>query len=166
MAAKEHSFDISGEINIQELKNAIEQAKKEATGRFDFKDCPKDIDFNEKAKTITLLSSSDSKLDALYDILLSKVIKREISTKALTKNEYENASGGNKKCVIGVKDALGTEDAKKVNKIIKDSGIKVSATIQGETIRVVSKEIDSLQAVMQKLKASELDFPLSFKNLK
>ena len=98
--ADEHSFDISASVDMMEVKNALEVAKKEVANRFDFKGLKAEIELNEKDKTITLLSSSDSKIDALKDIVISKLIKREIPPVALGEKSRENASGGNTKCIL------------------------------------------------------------------
>ncbi|WP_353661549.1 YajQ family cyclic di-GMP-binding protein [Hydrogenimonas sp. SS33] len=162
--AKEHSFDISAKVDMQEIKNAIQQAQKEAENRYDFKGLVKEIDLNEKAKTITLISSSENKLDALHDILLGKLIKRGIDPKALKEVSREDASGGTRKAVFAIVDAIGKEDAKCIVKEIKGLKLKVQAAIQGEEIRVSGKSLDDLQAVIAHLKSLDLDFPVTFGN--
>ena len=162
--AKEHSFDISAKVDMQEIKNAIQQAQKEAQNRYDFKGLVKEIDLNEKAKTITLVSSSENKLDALYDILLGKLIKRGIDPKALKEVSREDASGGTRKAVYAIVDAITKEDAKRIVKEIKGLKLKVQASIQGEEIRVSGKSLDDLQRVIAHLKSLDLDFPVTFGN--
>ncbi len=162
--AKEHSFDISAKADMQEIKNAVAQATKEADNRYDFKGLVKEIDLNEKAKTITLTSSSENKLDALYDILLGKLIKRGIDPKALKEVSREDASGGTRRAVYAIVDAIGKEDAKRIVKEIKGLKMKVQASIQGEEIRVSGKSLDDLQAVIAHLKSCEFDFPMTFDN--
>jgi len=162
--AKEHSFDISAKVDMQEIKNAIQQAQKEAENRYDFKGLVKEIDLNEKAKTITLVSSSENKLDALYDILLGKLIKRGIDPKALKEVSREDASGGTRKAVYAIVDAITKEDAKRIVKEIKGLKLKVQASIQGEEIRVSGKSLDDLQRVIAHLKSLDLDFPVTFGN--
>ncbi len=164
--AKEHSFDISAEINKQELKNAIEQAKKEITNRYDFKGLNAQIDYNEKNKTITLLTSSDNKADAMKDILLSKIIKRGISTKALKEIKRENASGGNTRVYLSIIDAISSDDAKKIVKEIKDLKLKVQSSIRGDIVRITAKSIDDLQNCIKAIKEKDLEVPLNFINLK
>ena len=162
--AKEHSFDISAKADMQEIKNAIQQAQKEAENRYDFKGLVKEIDLNEKAKTITLVSSSENKLDALYDILLGKLIKRGIDPKALKELSREDASGGTRKAVYAIVDAITKEDAKRIVKEIKGLKLKVQASIQGEEIRVSGKSLDDLPTVIAHLKSLDLDFPVTFGN--
>ncbi len=164
--AKEHSFDISAQLNLQEFKNALEQAKKEIISRFDFKGVIAEIDFNEKSKTLTITTSSDAKLDAIYDILLNKIIKRGLSPSLFKEPKKENASGGNIRAIYQMVDALSSDDAKKIVKIIKDEGLKVQASIRGDVVRVVGKSIDDLQTCIKVLKDKITDIPLSFINLK
>ncbi len=164
--AKEHSFDISAEIDKQELKNAIEQAKKEITNRYDFKGLNAQINYNEKNKTITLLTSSDNKADAMKDILLSKIIKRGISAKALKETKRESASGGDIRVYLSIIDAISSDDAKKIVKEIKDLKLKVQSSIRGDVVRVTAKSIDDLQNCIKAVKEKDLEVPLNFINLK
>ncbi len=164
--AKEHSFDISAEIDKQELKNAIEQAKREVSNRYDFKGLTAEYDYNEKDKTLTITSSSDNKADAMIDILLSKIIKRGLSVKSLKEKSREDASKGSRRVVMEVRDTLSTDEAKKVVKEIKALKLKVQASIRGESIRVVGKSIDDLQTVIKAVKEKDYDLPLNFINMK
>jgi len=164
--AKEHSLDITAEVDKQEIKNAIEQAKKEVANRYDFKGLKADIDYNEKAKTITLTTSSDNKAEAMKDIVISKIIKRGISSKAVNEHSRESVGGGNTKLTLVIKDVIGKDDAKKIVKEIKSKKLKVTPQIQGEEIRVKSKSIDELQATIRAIKEMDLDLPISFTNLK
>lgn len=166
MAPKEHSFDISAELNIQEFKNALEQTRKEIVSRFDFKGVTADIDYNEKAKTLTVVTSSEQKIDAIYDMLLSKIIKRELSPSVLKEKSKESASKGNVRIVYDIVDSISGDDAKLIVKVIKEEALKVQASIRGDVVRVVGKSIDDLQACMKAVKAKELSLPLSFTNLK
>lgn len=164
--AKEHSFDISAEIDKQELKNAIEQTKKEVANRYDFKGLKAEIDYNEKNKIITLLSSSDNKADAIKDILISKIIKRGISSKALKEQKRESASGGNTKVYLNIIDSISSDDAKNIVKNIKSLKLKVQASIRGDVVRVTAKSIDDLQVCMKTIEAEDLEIPINFTNLK
>ena len=164
--AKEHSFDITAEFDKQEMKNAIEQAKKEVANRYDFKGLKAEIDYNEKAKTITLISSSDSKVEAMSDIVISKIIKRGISSKAVNEFSRESVSGGNIKLILSIKDVLSKEDSKKIIKEIKSKKLKVNAQIQGDEIRVTSKSIDELRKCMKIVQDMDLEVPINFRNLK
>ncbi|WP_456393872.1 YajQ family cyclic di-GMP-binding protein [Nitratifractor sp.] len=165
--SKEHYFDISAKLDMMEMKNAIEQAKKEVATRFDFKGVVTEINLNEKAKTLSLSSSSESKIDALKDILLSKMIKRGLSPKSLDEVKREGISGGNIKVIYRIVDSIDKEEAKKIVKAIKDSKLKVTPAIQGEEIRVSGKKIDDLQAVIALVrKMEDLKAPLVFGNFK
>ncbi len=164
--SKEHYFDISAKLDMMEMKNAIEQAKKELTTRFDFKGIMTDIELNEKAKVLTLVSSSDSKIDALKDILLSKMIKRGISPKSLDEVKKEGISGGNVKVVYRIVDSIDKDEAKEIVKAIKALKLKVTPAIQGDEIRVSSKKIDELQRVIVEVKKLDLKAPLVFGNFK
>ncbi len=164
--AKEHSFDITAELDAQEMKNAIEQAKKEIKNRYDFKGITAEIEYNEKAKTITLTSSSDKKAEAMMDVVISKAIKRGIPAKAINEQSRAQAGGGNTKIVLSIVDVISKEDAKKIVKAIKDQKLKVQAQIRGEEIRVTGKSINDLQACIAAVKQLDIDAPLNFTNLK
>ena len=165
--AKEHYFDISAKLDMMEMKNAIEQAKKEVANRFDFKGIMVEIELNEKAKVLNLSSSSDSKIDALKDIVISKMIKRGLSPKSLDEVKTEGISGGNVKVVYRIVDSIEKDEAKKIVKAIKDAKLKVTPAIQGDEIRVTGKKIDDLQAVISLVKQMEdLKAPLTFGNFK
>jgi uncharacterized protein YajQ (UPF0234 family) len=164
--AKEHSFDITAELDAQEMKNAIEQAKKEVGNRYDFKGVKAEIDYSEQGKSITLVSVSDSKAEAMMDIVISRAIKRGIPAKAINEHSRDQVGGGNTKIVLSIVDVISKDDAKKVNKAIKDSKLKVSSQVRGEEIRVTGKSIDDLQQVMALVKELDIDAPLNFTNLK
>ena len=165
--AKDHYFDITAKLDMMEMKNAIEQAKKEVATRFDFKGIMTDIDLNEKAKVLNLSSSSDSKIDALKDIVLSKMIKRGLSPKSIEEVKTEGISGGNVKVVYRIIDSIEKDEAKKIVKMIKDAKLKVTPAIQGDEIRVSGKKIDDLQSVIALVrKMEDLKAPLVFGNFK
>ncbi|WP_069637765.1 YajQ family cyclic di-GMP-binding protein [Campylobacter pinnipediorum] len=164
--ASEHSFDVSAEVNLMEVKNAIEIAKKELASRYDFKSITAEIELNEKDKIITLTSTSDNKLDALKDIVVSKLIKRNIPPVALSEQKREPASGANMRALLKLNDTLDGDNAKKITKAIKELKLKVNATIRGEEVRIVGKSIDDLQECIKAIKALNLELPISFKNLK
>lgn len=164
--AKEHYFDISAKLDFMEMKNAIEQAKKEVENRFDFKGVLVEIALNDKAKLLTLSSSSDSKIDALKDIVISKMIKRELSPKSLEEIKQDGISGGNIKVSYKIVDSIEKDEAKKIVKAIKDLKLKVTPAIQGDEVRVSAKKIDDLQKVIVTVKQLDLKAPLSFGNFK
>ncbi|MGB3750420.1 MAG: YajQ family cyclic di-GMP-binding protein [Arcobacteraceae bacterium] len=164
---KEHSFDISAKLDMQEMKNSIVQAQKEVDNRYDFKGMTKDIDLNMGAKVLTLLSSSDNKIDAMKDILISKMNKRGVSINSLEELKSEDASGNNRKFSYKIVDTIEADEAKIIQKEIKDLKLKVTSVNQGDEIRVSGKNLDDLQKVMKHLKSLEdLKAPLVFENFR
>jgi len=166
MATKEHSLDISAKLDMQEMKNAVIQAQKEIDNRYDFKGISKEIDLNITAKSLILISSSDNKIDAMFDILISKMNKRGISINSLEEIKKEDSSGGNRKYIYKIIDSIEKDEVKKIQTEIKNLKLKVTAVNQGDTIRVTSKNIDDLQKVMKHLKSIDLKSPLVFDNFK
>lgn len=164
--AKEHSFDISAKLDMQEMKNAVIQAQKEIDNRYDFKGVTKEIDFNQGAKTLTLVSSSDNKIDAMYDILIAKMNKRGLSINSLEELKKEDSSGANRRFVYSIVDSIKADEAKQIQVEIKKLKIKVKAVNQGDEIRVTGKNIDDLQTIMRHLKSLEFKSPLVFDNFK
>ncbi len=162
--ANQFSFDIVSEVNLQELDNSINQALKEILQRYDFKGTKSDITFNKKENSINIISDNEFKLKAVIDILQNKMIKRGISIKALKYGNVEPASGGTVRQEIKLQQGIEKEDAKKIVKIIKDSKIKVQATIQDEQVRVSGKDKDDLQSVMKLLRDSDFEFAFQFTN--
>ncbi|HFQ60692.1 MAG TPA: YajQ family cyclic di-GMP-binding protein [Epsilonproteobacteria bacterium] len=164
--AKDHYFDITAKLDMMEMKNAIVMAEKEVATRFDFKGIKAEINLNEQAKTLSLSSSTDSKIDALKDILISKLIKRNIAGKSLEEVKTEGISGGNTKVIYRIVDTIDKDEAKQIVKAIKAMKRKVTPSIQGDEVRVSGKKIDDLQAVMAEVKTLDLKAPLVFGNFK
>jgi len=164
--AKDHYFDITAKLDMMELKNALVMAEKEVQTRFDFKGLVAEFNLNEAAKTLSLSSSTDSKIDALKDILISKLIKRGIAGKALEEVRTEGISGGNTKVIYRIVDTIDKDEAKQIVKAIKAMKVKVTPSIQGDEVRVSGKKIDDLQAVMAEVKTLDLKAPLVFGNFK
>jgi len=164
--AKDHYFDITAKLDMMEMKNAVIMAEKELATRFDFKGVKAEINLNEQAKTLSLSSSTDSKIDALKDILISKLIKRNIAGKSLEEVKTEGISGGNTKVVYRIVDTIDKDEAKQIVKAIKAMKVKVTPSIQGDEVRVSGKKIDDLQAVMAEVKTLDLKAPLVFGNFK
>ncbi|MBQ2871364.1 YajQ family cyclic di-GMP-binding protein [bacterium] len=163
--AKECSFDVVSEFDKQELVNAVDQTKRDISQRFDLKNTNSDIEL-EADKQITITTSDDMKLRNILDILQSKLVKRGLSIKILDAQPQENALGGNVRQVYKLKKGLTQELAKKISADIKNSKIKVQASIQGEQVRVSGKDKDDLQAVIKMLRENEdkYDVPLQFTN--
>jgi len=166
MAVKEHQFDISAKLDLQEMKNAVIQSQKEIDTRYDFKGISKEIDLNVGAKTLTLVTASDNKIDAMRDVLISKMNKRGISINSLEELKKEDSSGGNRKYTYKIVDTIEKDEAKIIQTEIKSLKLKVSAVNQGDEIRVTGKNIDDLQNVMKHLKTLELKAPLVFDNFR
>ena len=164
--AKEHQFDISAKLDMQEMKNAVIQAQKEIDNRYDFKGIEKDLDLNQGAKTLTLISASDNKIDAMKDILISKMNKRGIPINSLEEVKTEDSSGGNKKFTYKIVDSIEKDEAKTIQLEIKKLKLKVTSVNQDDEIRVSGKNIDDLQTIMSHLKSLELKAPLVFDNFR
>ncbi len=162
--ANNFSFDIVSEVDFQEVDNAINQSLKEIIQRYDFKGSKSEINFNKKDNLITIASDNEFKLKSVIDILQNKMIKRGISIKAMKYGNIEPASGGTVRQDINLQNGIEKEDAKKIVKMIKDSKIKVQATIQDEQVRISGKDKDDLQAVMKLIRESELEFAFQFTN--
>lgn len=163
--AKDCSFDIVSEFDRQELLNAVDQVKRDLTSRFDLKNSNSDIELDSD-KSVTVTTSDDMKLRNIYDILQSKIVKRNLSIKILDPQPVENALGGNVRQVYNLRKGLTQELAKKIVADIKNSKLKVQASIQGEQVRVSGKDKDELQAVIKLLRENEdaYDYPLQFQN--
>lgn len=163
--AKDWSFDVVSEFDKQELTNALDQAKRELSSRFDLKNSNSDITI-EGDKAITITTSDEMKLRNIYDILISKLAKRNISMRILDAQGVENALGGNVKQVYNLKKGLTQDLAKKISADIKNMKIKVQASIQGDSVRVSGKDKDDLQEVIKMLRSNEekYDYPLQFTN--
>jgi uncharacterized protein YajQ (UPF0234 family) len=164
--AKEYSFDISAKIDMQNFKNAINSVDKEVANRYDFKGTTYEVDFKEKEKLLVLLASSDNKLDALKDIVITKLLKQNLSSKVLEETKVENASGNNRKATFKIVDYIDSKEAKKIVAEIKNLKLKVTAQIEGDSIRVKGAKIDDLQAVIAKIRAMEWEAPLVFENMR
>jgi len=162
--AKDASFDIVSDYDKQELVNAVDQVKRELTTRFDLKDSNSDIVLDDKAINIT--TNDEMKLKNIFDILQSKLVKRNLSLKILDPQKMENALGGNVKQEIKLRKGLSTELAKKIVGFVKDTKLKVQTSIQGDSVRVTGKSRDDLQEVIKAVRQKEdsIDAPLQFTN--
>lgn len=163
MAAAESSFDIVSKADPQEVKNAIQQAQREIETRFDFRNSMSEIEHDDK-ETLTLRSDDEARMQALIDVLQSKLIKRGVDIRFLEYGKLEAATKGTVRQIVTIKNGLPTDTAKKIVKMIKDKGLKAQAQIQDQQVRVTSKSKDDLQAVMSLLKGTDLDAPLQFTN--
>ncbi|MDD4939720.1 MAG: YajQ family cyclic di-GMP-binding protein [Candidatus Omnitrophica bacterium] len=158
------SFDIVSEVDLQEMDNAVNQAGKELSQRYDFKDSKSSIAYDKKEKKLTLIADDEFKLRALTDILATRMAKRGISLKSLKFNEPEKAFQGYLRQLVDICMGIDKEKAKELVGIIKGLGLKVQAQIEGEKIKVSSAKKDELQAVITHLKGLNFSVPLSFRN--
>ena len=158
------SFDTVCDPDMVEVKNAVDNAAKEIGTRFDFKGTSAAIEL--KDKEITLTGDADFQLQQIEDILRSKLAKRGVDVRFLDKGAVQKAGGDKVKQAIKVRSGIASEDAKKIQKLIKESKLKVQAAIQGESVRVSGAKKDDLQAVMALLRKDMADLPLSFDNFR
>jgi len=160
------SFDIASTVDIQTLDNAVNIVKKEITNRFDFKGNHVVIDLNKKDYVLKLESDSEMKIQQIVDVLISRAMKQGIEASAFDFSKDAFPSGKIFKKDVSVKNGLKQEDAKKVVKLIKESGLKVQAAIMDDIVRVTGKKIDDLQEVIVACRAGNLGLPLQYINMK
>jgi uncharacterized protein YajQ (UPF0234 family) len=159
-----NSFDVVSRVDMQEVKNALDQTIKEIRQRFDFKGSKTDLTLKETEKELVVLSDDEYKLKAVLDILKGKFAKRGVSLRALTYGKVEEALGGTVRQVITIQSGIADDKAKTIIKDIRDAKFKVQTQIQGEQIRVQSKSRDELQAVIAFLKQKDFGIDLRFVN--
>jgi len=160
--AAENSFDVACKLDMQEVANAINQAKREIETRYDLKGAKNEI--GQEEMVITITSGDDMKLKAVLDILQSKLHRRGIDLKALTIGDPEAAAGGTVRQTITLQDGVPQDKAKEIVRLIKDSKVRVQASIQEKQVRVSGKNRDDLQAIIALLKAKDLGIALQFIN--
>lgn len=159
------SFDVVSELALFEVKHATQNTEKEIATRFDFKGSDIRLELNEKAKTLTLSADNDLQIDNVYAMLEKHLIKRGVDLQTLDPKDKQ-ASGKQVKQTINLKDGLDADSAKKIAKALKESDLKVQASIQGDKVRVTDKKKDALQAAMAFLKEKSFGVPLQFNNFK
>ncbi|HEX6818905.1 MAG TPA: YajQ family cyclic di-GMP-binding protein [Ktedonobacterales bacterium] len=160
--ATENSFDIVSQYDEQELHNALDQTRREVSTRYDLKDTKTEI--TEDKKDITILTASEFTLKSVYDVLQSKLIKRNLSLKILKPGKIENASGGMVRQTIELQRGISQDLAREITKLIRDNAPKVKSQIQGDAVRVTGKSRDDLQSVIALLKGKDFPVPLQFEN--
>ena len=160
----ENTFDIVSKIELPEVANAIQQASKELLTRYDLKDSKSTIQLNEKDNKIVLASSDEFKLRAVTEILESKLVKRKVPLKGLSFGAIQDAAGSSVRQEITLQQGISTEKAREIVKAIKDSKKKVQASIQGDLVRVSSKDRDTLQDIIQLLRSKEFGIDMQFTN--
>ena len=159
------TFDIVSEVYMQEVRNAVDQANREAATRFDFKQTDSSIELGDKE--LVLRSSTEDRLRALQQVLEEKLVKRQVSLKALDPGKVEEASRGAARQRIAIRAGISQDHAKRLNKFIKDRGLKgVTSQAQGDQLRVTGKKRDDLQAVIAACKAEDFGIPLQFTNFR
>ncbi|WP_405114021.1 YajQ family cyclic di-GMP-binding protein [Paenibacillus sp. FSL K6-1217] len=162
--SSESSFDIVSKMDMQELTNAVHQTEKEIDNRFDFKNSKSSLKLEKDA--LVVASEDEYKLNAVIDILQTKMVKRGITLKNMDFGKVEPASLGTVRQRLGLRQGIDQENAKKINILIRDSKLKVKSTIQGDQIRVTGKSRDDLQQIIQLLRKADLPLDLQFNNLK
>ncbi len=158
------SFDIVSDVNQVEVRNAIDQVNKEVSTRFDFKGSDSRVEIGDKI--LTLYADDEFKLQQVTDIVLAKLAKRGVDTRALKHGDPEKISGNKVKQVVTVRTGVEQELAKKIQRILKDSKIKVQGSIQGDAVRVSGTKRDDLQSAIALVKKSITDFPLQYENFR
>ena len=160
-----YSFDVTSTVDLPEVENAINQARKELAQRYDFKGSPTSIDLDAKANTLTLTAADAFKMEALWEILATRLVRRDVPVKNLTRGEIDNASGGTVKQVVTLQQGISSDAAREIVKHLKDLKLKkVQAAIQADQLRVSSPSKDELQAAMGALRAKDFGIALQFGN--
>ncbi|MBK9478110.1 MAG: YajQ family cyclic di-GMP-binding protein [Bacteroidetes bacterium] len=160
------SFDIVNKIDHQLLDNAINTSRKEIATRYDFRDSKSTIEFDKKTLNIQLLTENEMRVEAIEDVLRSRMIKQKLDPLCLDFGKERYASGNMMRKDIKIKEGIDKETAKKIVKKIKDAKLKVEAQIMDEQVRVSGKKIDDLQAVIALVRSSDFEVPLQFVNMK
>lgn len=159
------SFDITSEVDHQEIRNAVDQATREVVNRFDFKNTNASIELDDES--ITMRCNTEDRLNALRQVLEEKLVKRQVSLKAVSYGNVEDAAGGTVRQVASLVAGISSDKAKQINKFIKELGLKgLQSQTQGEQIRVTGKKRDDLQAVITACKEHDFGIPLQFGNFR
>ncbi|HEX9685055.1 MAG TPA: YajQ family cyclic di-GMP-binding protein [Burkholderiales bacterium] len=160
------SFDIVSEVNHVEIRNAVEQCNKEITNRFDFKGSDARVEVNEKEKSLVVYADDEFKLRQVRDVLTQKLAKRGVDIRALEPGKVEPVSGNKIKETIKVREGIEQDRAKGLARVIKESKLKVQASIQGDAMRVTGAKKDALQEAIALVRKTVTDVPLQFKNFR
>jgi cyclic-di-GMP-binding protein len=164
--AKDSSFDVVSEVDLQEVRNAVDQSSREISQRFDFKNTGSTIELSIEGDkpTITIRSNTDQKVKDVAKVLEEKMVKRKIAIKALQHGNIEPAAGGTSRQVLTINQGITTDKAKEIVKFIKDMKTKAQASVQGDQVRVSAKSRDTLQEIIQALKEKDFGIPLQYTN--
>ncbi len=160
------SFDIVSKVDLQTLDNVMNVVKKEIINRYDFRGSKTELEFDKKTKTLHIITENEMRIEAVEDVLRSRMIKQSLDPLALDFGKQQYASGQLLKKDIKIKEGIDKEASKKIMKHIKDSKLKVEAQMMDELLRVSSKKIDELQSVMAILRSANLELPIQFTNFK
>ncbi len=159
------SFDVVSELNMMEVENAFNQARKEIGQRFDFKGTQTDLE-RDKDGSVVVKAGSEGRAEAALGVLMEKLAKRGVPLEGLDPQKVAPAAGGTVRQLVRLKKGLKQDDAKRIVALVKETGLKVQAAIQGEAVRVSGKKRDDLQACMQKIRGAGLGVPLQFQNFR
>ena len=159
------SFDIVSELNLMEVENAFNQARKEIGQRFDFKGTSTDFE-RQQDGAILVKANTEGRAEAAYGVLLEKLAKRSVPLEGLDPQKLEPAAGGQVRQLVKLKKGIKPEDARKIVALVKESGLKVQAAIQGDAVRVSGKKKDDLQVIMQRVRGAALGIPILFQNFR
>jgi hypothetical protein len=162
--ASEHTFDVVSRVNLQEVRNALQQAQKEIATRFDFKGSSAGAAFDEAAKTLKVTADHQAQCASVVDLVQTKLAKRGVLPKAFVWGQPEQLPGGGMKQAATLQQGLSSEQARVVAKAVKDLGLKVQPRIDADAVRVSGKQLDELQAVIAALKSRDFGVPLQFEN--
>ncbi|PWG80183.1 YajQ family cyclic di-GMP-binding protein [Pararcticibacter amylolyticus] len=160
------SFDIVSKIDGQTLDNAINNAKKEILNRYDFNDSKSTVELDKKTNEITIVTENDMRLKAIQDSIISRMVKQNLDPKSLDMGKEQYASGNMLRKEIKIKEGIDKETSKKIVKKIKDSGLKVQASIMDDQVRIQGKKIDDLQSVISLLRSDDFGQPLQYINMR
>ncbi len=159
------SFDVVSELDLMEVENAFNQARKEIAQRFDFKGTSTDLD-RQKDGSILVRAGSEGRAEAAYGVLLERLAKRGVPLEGLDPQPVEPAAGGHVRRLVKLRRGIEPEQARRIVALVKESGLKVQAAVQGDAVRVTGKKRDDLQAVMQAVRGAGLGIPLRFQNFR
>jgi uncharacterized protein YajQ (UPF0234 family) len=159
------SFDVVSDLDLMEVENAFNQARKEIGQRFDFKGTGTELE-RDAEQNVLLRASSEGRVEAALQVLMEKLAKRGVPLEGLDPQKIEPASGGTVRQLVRLRRGLKSEDARRIVALVKESGLKVQAAIQGDAVRITGKKRDDLQACMQRIRGAGLGIPLMFKNFR
>ena len=164
--AKDSSFDVVSEVDLQEVRNAVDQAQREITQRYDFKGTGSSLELTDEndAPTIVIKSNTEQKVKDCAKVLDEKLVKRKVSLKALQRGEIQQAAGGTSRQSLGINQGISQDKAREIVKIVKNMKLKAQASIQGDQVRISSKSRDVLQEIMGELREGDFGIPLQFVN--